>query len=457
MSKLRPDIAAVVTFLEPFQQAGFTAGEWSAKEGYFPSFNYNSLVVDFCSVLYDNGWVDKKFDWTSWRGAKKFVESPEQVKVADETTIRRLFTTHLRQDRFCEGHLVAMFENGHIVALLQRLAELAAPEVHSVNSIFSTYSTGENRVTASLLAVLRSLALSHIQLLLGALLERSEFELVRFENQPAKGGKGVPDAIIHASLRLLVETKIERNSINIKQISRHLERLDEANEALKLLLVITPDDSAPAKLESLEDERIVWTSFAALDQAINEMLDYKYAVVSEREAFLLRELQNMLVAEGLLTGKNDIVVVAARNAWPEYQEIDAYVCQPNRPFQRVDRLAFYSKGLIHPLVPKIIERHDEVVMAHDPKKQLPIDSPPSQPVERLVKRLLAEKRREEGEVFKVLLLSAPDSPDTLKLPAPIPNDLKSESGKPTAFTMGHRYTASEKLLAARTTSDLSYA
>jgi hypothetical protein len=35
-----------------------------------------------------------------------------------------LLTTHSRKDRFCEGHLAAMFENGHIVALLRRLREL---------------------------------------------------------------------------------------------------------------------------------------------------------------------------------------------------------------------------------------------------------------------------------------------------------------------------------------------
>lgn len=51
-------------------------------------------------------------------------------------------------------------------------------------NIFSTYSTGENRVTASIIAVLQSLSLSRIETLLGALLEQSEFELVRFQNQP---------------------------------------------------------------------------------------------------------------------------------------------------------------------------------------------------------------------------------------------------------------------------------
>ena len=84
-----------------------------------------------------------------------------------------------------------------------------------MTSIFSTYSTGENRVTASFLAVLRSLSLDRIQRLLGALLEQSEFELVRFENQPSKGGSGVPDAIIQSSIRLLIETKTERNGVNV--------------------------------------------------------------------------------------------------------------------------------------------------------------------------------------------------------------------------------------------------
>lgn len=36
----------------------------------------------------------------------------------------KLFTTHIRADRFCEGHLAAMFENGHIVTLLRWLKQL---------------------------------------------------------------------------------------------------------------------------------------------------------------------------------------------------------------------------------------------------------------------------------------------------------------------------------------------
>ena len=60
-----------------------------------------------------------------------------------------------------------------------------------MTSIFSTYSTGENRVTASFLAVLRSLSLDRMQRLIGSLLEQSEFELIRFENQPSRDGVGI--------------------------------------------------------------------------------------------------------------------------------------------------------------------------------------------------------------------------------------------------------------------------
>jgi hypothetical protein len=281
--------------------------------------------------------------------------------------------------------------------------------------------------------------------LLGALLEQSEFELVQFQNQVSKGGASIPDAIIHASILLLVETKIERNAINVAQIKNHLERLDNSSESTKVLLVITPDDTRPVALNAIEDDRVVWASFTAIDQAIDEMLDDKYEVTSERESFLLRELQSMLSAEGLLASPNDVVVVAARNAWPEYNQIHAYVCQPNRPFQQVKRIAFYSEGQVHPLLPKIVHSYDNVVME--------VEKAPAA-IADLVRRIIKEQRRKAGDRFKVLLLSAPDSPDTLRLIGPIPNNMQSKSGKPTAFTMGQRYISSERLGNAKTTSDL---
>jgi hypothetical protein len=66
------------------------------------------------------------------------------------------------------------------------------------------------------------------------LLEESKFELVRFQNQP-KGTESVPDAIIQASVRILVETKIQRGMVSLPQIKRHLRLLDAASEEKKVL------------------------------------------------------------------------------------------------------------------------------------------------------------------------------------------------------------------------------
>lgn len=312
-------------------------------------------------------------------------------------------------------------------------------------SIFSTYSTGENRVTASLVAVLGSLSLGRIERLLAAMLEQSEFELVRFQNQPSKGGAGVPDAIIHASIRMLVETKTERNGLNEPQLRRHLKRLDEAKAQSQFLLVLTPDDERPKIIDEIKDQRMAWTSFALLDQAIDEMLADPHEVVSEREAFLLRELQNFFEAENLLASPNDVVIVAARQAWPEYEEFKAYVCQPNRPFQQVSRMGFYCKNRIYPLVPKILDIIDDVEI---------VTGRYTGELGKLVDYLDKNSLRTDRDSYKVFLLSAPDSTDTLKLPAPIPNNKKDKSGKGAPFTMRQRYVASSQLLVAKTTSDL---
>jgi len=312
-------------------------------------------------------------------------------------------------------------------------------------NLFSTYSTGENRVTASIIAVLRSVTLDRIQRLLRALIEDKEFELIRFQNQLSKGGSGAPDAVIQSSCRLLVETKIKLNAVRDDQLKRHLKRLDEATETNRLLLVLTPDDSQPSALDTINDERLVWARFTDFHQAIDDMLSEKSEVVSEREAFLLRELQEMFVAENLVASEYDVVVVPARFAWPEYEEHHAYVCQADRAFQQVSRIAFYAHGCIQPLVPLILESHDHVEFTECKHKGR---------LGELVSANLKAKKRTEGTAYKVLLLSAPDSPDTMKLDRPIPNDLVAKSGRPTAFTQNQRYVSSGRLRTATTTSDL---
>jgi hypothetical protein len=136
---------------------------------------------------------------------------------------------------------------------------------------------------------------------------------------------------------------------------------------------------------------------------------------------------------------------AARIAWPEYNTYHAYVCQPNRAFQQVTRIGFYSKGVIYPLIPKIEQVHDDVLIGKNIYKGR---------LGELVNRLVDQSARIIDQRYKVFLLSSPDSTDTLKLAVGIPNDKRDKAGKVAAFTMGQRYVASNDLLCVKSTSEL---
>ena len=116
---------AILSYLDRFSAEGFTAGTWHENSDHTLWFEFSDLVSEFRQALYDNGWTPRSFEWPKWQEtAQKYVAEPGRIDSADIETIKKLFTTHIRKDRFCDGHLAVMFENGHIVALLRRLQEL---------------------------------------------------------------------------------------------------------------------------------------------------------------------------------------------------------------------------------------------------------------------------------------------------------------------------------------------
>lgn len=115
-------IDAILSFLDRFTAVGFEVGTWHSPPGQFPWFEFNDGVAKFQQALYDNDWITPSFDWGQWQDtAREYVDKPGNIESADVKVIQKLLTTHVRQERFCEGHLAAMFENGHVVALLRRL------------------------------------------------------------------------------------------------------------------------------------------------------------------------------------------------------------------------------------------------------------------------------------------------------------------------------------------------
>ena len=121
-----PEISAeqldmVLAFLPSFERPGATFGEWQTPAGQLPYYSYSAEVSRFIATLYEENFV-VNFDWPSWREtARGYMDHPETLAGADLLTLRKLLTTHARNDRFVEGHMAGMLENGHITAILRRL------------------------------------------------------------------------------------------------------------------------------------------------------------------------------------------------------------------------------------------------------------------------------------------------------------------------------------------------
>ncbi|MFW5792247.1 MAG: DUF6508 domain-containing protein [Desulfohalobiaceae bacterium] len=54
------------------------------------------------------------------------LSDPAFIAQADIDRIIRLLTTHIRADRFCDGHLLSVLENGSIVRILTRLEQITS-------------------------------------------------------------------------------------------------------------------------------------------------------------------------------------------------------------------------------------------------------------------------------------------------------------------------------------------
>lgn len=115
---------AVLRFLPIFERPGFVFGKWHSPEGQFPYYSMSREAMGFVQTLSDQQ-IIFPFDWGSWQEeAERYVSAPEALETADLLVLRKLLTTHVRKDRFVEGHLASMLECGHITAILRRLKEI---------------------------------------------------------------------------------------------------------------------------------------------------------------------------------------------------------------------------------------------------------------------------------------------------------------------------------------------
>ena len=288
------------------------------------------------------------------------------------------------------------------------------------------------------------------ELLASATGKGDELGAVSFENQVVGEG-AVADARISGHFTWWFETKTTRNGYEteghdrtqLRSHARHLEADPDAR-----LFVLTPDPVQPVWFTVLDGvaeavhDRVAWLSFAGLAEVIRQILAEPTRLVSEQTRFLMTELVALYEEDGLLTS-DDTVIVAARRAWGEYLTYGAYICRPDRSFQRgLTHFGFYSQGQIMDTVARIHDWQPSVMFTRENSDLLDTDRPA---LAQLITAVLDDGARDEGDAHAVMLLSRPDDPDTVRLTAPIVNDTVTAAGKPWGWTLGQRYTQIERL------------
>lgn len=328
------------------------------------------------------------------------------------------------------------------------------------NTLFSTYSQGENRVTSTILAVFERLSFALVERIVQALCQEPETALLLFSNQPS-GIQSTPDARIRASFSYWIETKTQVGSVSASQIMNHLKALDQEKPVERQrLLVLTPDAAMPKPLEKINDSRVAWANFDQLVAVVDEIVTVGEGwlmsdrpLPTEQERTLLRELVRFLVSEKLIGVATDqVLVVPARRAINEYLAHSVYMCQPNRTFQPCARIAFYVSGKIDIRVPRILEQIESVNLSDAGIARQPASLQPQ--LTRLLTELTAAKSDRLNEDTKVMFLTPPTAKETFKLKQEIENDCKSANGKTTAFVQGQRYVPFSQLQTSPKTTTL---
>jgi hypothetical protein len=316
-----------------------------------------------------------------------------------------------------------------------------------MNSIFSTYSQGENRVTSTIISVFEKLNPNTIRTIIQNILGDDTFELIKFENQVKKGARSsIPDAKIHSLFELFIETKIEKKSVDDSQINRHLEYLQNAYSKL---LILTPDAIVPF---TNNNPKIIWANFNSILVIIEELL-VDYFMITERERFLLFELKLFIINSNLLCEDPSemITIVPANLAWPEYINCGLYICQQNRSFRETKYLGFYANGAIQNHIPQILGYIDDFNLSTDDIYGIDIDDIKGTSnltlfQERIKKYQLENKNNLRKESSKIFVLSELNSDLTLKRDSIIENDKLSKTGKNTAYIQNQTYLEKSKLM-----------
>lgn len=222
----------------------------------------------------------------------------------------------------------------------------------STYSIFGEYKQPENRVTAALLHILRIGG----ECLIKEMLREDWFPLpdsdIKVETQVGNA-ESIPDGKLSCSFnfQLFIESKVQINAINQKQLDNHRRQIsiDNGNDRL---IYITPDSTKPKELGEGE----LWYNWKRIVDIL-----VKYENKNELLNYLIEQFKLLVENLGLYDYSHDRVIIVG-GAYGENVALKYgfYACQNNRSFLSSKYLAFAHKNRIEYLFEIIGNPEDDV-------------------------------------------------------------------------------------------------
>lgn len=120
------DIDRILAFLPRLESPKAPLYELTTEKLHIDPYRYSDEVRQFIEELYATEFIFA-FDYNEWMSKEggRYLSS-HAIASADLIVLRRLITAYVRKERFCSGVLAEILDNGFLVAILRRLAELRA-------------------------------------------------------------------------------------------------------------------------------------------------------------------------------------------------------------------------------------------------------------------------------------------------------------------------------------------
>ncbi len=123
-------IRRLLSFLPLLSEPGAKHGDGPNFEpagkntvAYIPAM-ISETAENFVQACEDEHFV-QPFDWHAWsKRHQAELNDAAFIASSDMTMIVKMLTTHIRANRFCDGHLLTMLNDGIIVQILKRLNQI---------------------------------------------------------------------------------------------------------------------------------------------------------------------------------------------------------------------------------------------------------------------------------------------------------------------------------------------